>query len=540
MGDLIVNALCTVYCYGKYRYRGEKYGEHFPRDQRELEQMGIPWLTKALRGNGTLPLDVEVTRIRFEKNNSGGLLGDMCLMYIEYSTFSYKYPPKLMAKFRPPDTHTRLTTTLFRQCQHEYEFYNRVQPGLSEIIRTPKMVWGDFHKKSGTFVMLLEFVEGKFYRIQETIPQSQLLLSIKALACYHAYWHLNLNNQTISWVPKIGLNGYLKIVPGAAAGDLKKLYKGMLAKEANSMPKEIKVLLAEVIGQMGKQHSILEHSGQLDDWLTLNHGDTRIDNWFFDEKQTKDDGQEAVNKVGILDFQFAMKNVGARDLSNIFCVSFDTDTGPQCEELIQVYFSEYTSAVGRLDLTIAEFKEELALQHLGYFVLLPIGAAGLDASDPNTVDVMGLLWNRTIKAIYAHDSLNVWKKFKAGKLISQQKQRLGLKGSPTARQPLPLRSKHVRFSEEGKLGIWWGPKGVVLSVDPGDAAAKLGVNVGDRLVHVKDGADDEEQAVPEDIAMQDLTALILGLGRPCTLTFVPKNGAPVVVVPPSATKVIPY
>jgi hypothetical protein len=448
MGDLIVNALCTVYCYGKYRYRGEKYGEYFPRNQRDLEQMGKRWLTSALQRNGTLPVGIEVKAIRFEANNSGGLLGDMCLMYIEYSgPFSHEYPKKLMAKFRPPDKKTRLTTTLFKQCEHEYKFYDQVQPQLSEIVRTPKMVWGDFHKKSQTFCMLLEFVEGKFYRIQETIPHSQLLLSIKTLARYHAHWHTNLNDQVICWVPKIGMTGYLKIIPGVAARDLKKLYKGIIAKEANQMPKELKVLLAEVVADCA---ALLEHAAQLDDWMTLNHGDTRIDNWFFDEKQTKEDGQEFVNRLGVLDFQFVMKNIGARDLSNIFCASFDTDAGPQCEELVQVYFSEYTAGVGRSDLTIAEFKEELAICHLMYWSLLPIGAAGFDSSDSNTTEVMGILWNRSVKAIQAHDSLNVWKKFKAGQMISQQKRRL--KGSPTAGQPAvvvaPSMTKVVPFSQE--------------------------------------------------------------------------------------------
>jgi hypothetical protein len=44
---------------------------------------------------------------------------------------------------------------------------------------------------------------------------------------------------------------------------------------------------------------------------------------------------------------------------------------------------------------------------------------------------------------------------------------------------------------------------------------------------VKDGADDEDQVVSEDMSLQDVISLVLGIGRPSTLTFTPKKGASV-------------
>merc|ERR1719231_1326904 len=74
----------------------------------------------------------------------------------------------MMAKFRPPDTETRITTALFDLCEHEFDFYSQVQPQMaSHGVRVPKLVFGDFSRRNGAFIFLLEFIQADFYQVQD-------------------------------------------------------------------------------------------------------------------------------------------------------------------------------------------------------------------------------------------------------------------------------------------------------------------------------------------------------------------------------------
>jgi hypothetical protein len=73
------------------------------------------------------------------------------------------------------------------------------------------------------------------------------------------------------------------------------------------------------------------------------------------------------------------------------------------------------------------------------------------------------------------------------------------------------------FAEDGLMGIEWGEGARVIKSS--GTAAREGVKPGHRLVCVKDGVDDDEQAVPSSFSMGELRTLILGLNRPCTLVF---------------------
>ena len=114
---VILNAMC---CARYLRYTGENELGYFPRNQAELEQMGARWMTKALTANGTLKDGCVVTTIACTSNNEGGLLGDMCVVNLQYSRQT-DAPTKLMAKFRPPDQQTRTTIAVARFCEKEYD-----------------------------------------------------------------------------------------------------------------------------------------------------------------------------------------------------------------------------------------------------------------------------------------------------------------------------------------------------------------------------------------------------------------------------------
>ena len=104
--------------------------------------------------------------------------------------------------------------------------------------------------------------------------------------------------------------------------------------------------------------SVQNHFATNDAWLTICHGDPRIDNWFFDEK---DGAGAVVNEIGLLDWQLMFKGGSATDISWYFSTTIDADD-PSSEGLVEIYY--HALAKEEFKPSLEEFKEELALAHI--------------------------------------------------------------------------------------------------------------------------------------------------------------------------------
>lgn len=435
----IPKTLCKVLCCGGFRGKGEATGAYFPRDQKELEQLGAPWLTKVLTENGALKGGVTVISVKFAENNDGGLLGELCEVNLEYSDET-DAPKKLMAKFRPPDTESRITTTLFDLCEHEYDFYRLVQPIIE--LRVPKMVFGDFHRTSASFIMMFEFINATFLRVQQQTPRDRASLVMRKLASLHSmFWagsgkhfgSASIHNA-VSFVPFFN-EGANKLIPGVGKSKYKTLYTGVVKEEAAKASKETKALLHEAFTGDSLKTS-MKLFGDSSSFTTVFHGDPRIDNWFFDEK---DAAGEVVSEVGLLDWQLMAKGSSACDLSWFYSTTMSAgdEEGGDGEDLVSVYYRELVSlgTVDAAEHTIEEYREELALCHLYSMAKIIIGAGGLDKNDENTVETMSILCRRCIRSMEEHGTAAAFKAFKEGGLISQKRAAASAKKVGTATAP---------------------------------------------------------------------------------------------------------
>jgi hypothetical protein len=344
--------------------------------------------------------------------NDGGLLGDMCVVTIEYSR-PCDAPTVLMAKFRPPDIKTRITTALSDVCQHEFDFYSNIQPHMP--IRIPKMIFGEFHRPSASFIMLFELIKAEFGRIQNPLSTLKQELVVKAMAKIHvAFWGAKRGpgNTDISWMPALNNPDLMGIITTVAKQHHGTLYKKELASTANKMPAEMKVCLADYFKPKSMKTLISYSGSDNHKWRSVYHGDTRTDNWFFNE-------EGADTEIGVLDWQLLGRGTCAIDLSWFFCTSIDADASNAY--LIELYFNELVTGLGvaaSAALTLEEFKQELALAHFRS-ALLAVLSQGNDMSDPNTVDTMNIILRRSIQSMNAHGSVQVYDLFKKGELISQ-------------------------------------------------------------------------------------------------------------------------
>jgi thiamine kinase-like enzyme len=429
--------LCGGSCCGCCcAHKGENSKKLFPRTQKELEKAGAPWLTKVLTDSGVLTGSIgsdqypfpKVEKLTFEDANDGGLLGEMCKVSVEYSGTT-DAPRTLMAKFRPPDTDSQITTALFDLCEHEYDFYRTIQPTmLKKGIRIPKLVYGDYHRPSGTFIMLFEFVNGTFSTIQTPTPKEKSVQVLEKLAELHnTFWGGKYDEgyegegstKPVEFINVVN-EGAQSLLGGVCSTKLKTFYKGLCAKTANAAPTELKAAIKEMYSK-GTVQRIQDHFAANKAWFTVIHGDTRIDNWFFNEKDS--DGN-VVNEIGVLDWQLMARGGSALDLSWYFQTTVDAKDS-NSDGLIETYYNALdrlvTIQTGNPLPSLEEFKEELALAHVYSFCKTIIGAGGLDKNDTNTVQVMNLLCKRGLESMEAHGTISAFEKFKKGALLSQQR-----------------------------------------------------------------------------------------------------------------------
>jgi hypothetical protein len=434
----IPGTLWKVLCCGQCKHSGEVTHKYFPRNEKELKRYGKKWLTKVLTNNGVLQNGVKVDSVNFEDNNSGGLLGEMCVVNLSYSGPS-DAPTKLMAKFRPPDLETKITTTLFNLCQNEYDFYRTIQPAMG--VRIPKMVFGDFHRGSAAFVMLFEFVKGEFLRVQKPLEKDKAVLIVKTIAAMQkSFWGALSGPQgtDISFIDRMD-EGAMKLIPKVTKTHFKTFYTGLCAAEAKHASKEIQAALPGMIKDL---FTVQVHQSTRKKWMTVNHGDTRTDNWFFNEPKPDNSG---TNEIGVIDWQLMTKSCCANDISWFFSTSIDADC-EYADELIEEYFNTLVKILDPKDsagLTLAELKEELAIAHLSSLAKVVIGAGGLDKNDANTIDVMCILCKRCLKAMERHGTVAAYNRMKEGKLLSQQPASSATPTEPSATQVTPFSSAKV-------------------------------------------------------------------------------------------------
>jgi hypothetical protein len=118
------------------------------------------------------------------------------------------------------------------------------------------------------------------------------------------------------------------------------------------------------------------------------------------------------------DFHF--QGFSGADLSWYFTTTIDADA-PESDDLIQIYYDELNKLRPGLP-SIEEFREELAVSHIGSICKVIIASDGLDKNDANTVETMSICTRRALNAMQTHGTVAAFEKYLKGELISQKGQ----------------------------------------------------------------------------------------------------------------------
>jgi len=448
---MALQAVCGILCCSGCKYNGNVMHASYPRNPKEVSTMGAKWLTDALHRAGKLEDNVTVTSIKTEANPDGGLLGDMCRAFVEYDGET-TCTKNFMVKFAPKEFMPQVTCRIFKLGWHEFMWYKDIASDYP--IRIPQMLYGDFNHRSTQYCMFFELIDAEFLRFDNTenITYERIDLMLKLLAKHHATsWGGQIVGKDTSFLSKTNEGASLMLIP-----ESKKHLKTYFNVSKNpALPKNV-TSPPEMQKKLGECFNAFRDIMDFDvksPWHTINHGDPRMDNFFFNEKGTD-------NKIGLLDWQLMIKGSATQDLSWFMCTNLTKAFRLEhWDGLLEMYFNElhknllvtrpkeFTDSENFVSKThtysLEQLKEEIGIGHIGSAAKIVIGCGGLDTNDPNNIKVMGHMSVNAFDHMELDQTMALVKKFKAGTLIGQKNNT-----TSTYESNKSTESKSVEMSEQ--------------------------------------------------------------------------------------------
>ena len=211
--------VCNLLCFRNCQKKGERHDFVYPTNAKQLERMGAPWMTKALRASGSIGAGMEVTNMTCTTVGTPGLLSELRLVTLEYSGGSADAPTRLMAKFAPPDLKTRATTDLFELIRCEYNCYKGDM--LKNVpLKTPKCYFADMNYKTNNCCILLEVVDGTFKDQLAGVSLEDARKVMGALAKFHGVWFggAKIEAPEVQFINRLDRPLYKLLGPGVLKG----------------------------------------------------------------------------------------------------------------------------------------------------------------------------------------------------------------------------------------------------------------------------------------------------------------------------------
>ena len=305
--------------------------------------MGIPrtivditpdWLTGALRDGGFLTSD-QVKSVRFDRIGEGmGFVGDVTRLLIEYSGGSDDAPPTLVAKIAVSNDEVRKFANRAGLYAAEIGFYTELDQNLG--VRIPRFYYGA--TADGYFVLLLEDLShlrvGDETRLG-SIEDAQA--AVRNVARLHARWWDSEQLAGYQWL-------YRPLDP-MSAQFRQQVYLEAWTAVSGHLQAVLHADVYEIGERLGPKLAQIWSNASVPA-LTLNHGDYRLANLFFDDDQ-----------IVTFDWQFAQHGPPAIDLADFLVWSLADDQRRTYESSLINLYVETLAENG-----VQNYKREQALQ----------------------------------------------------------------------------------------------------------------------------------------------------------------------------------
>ena len=351
----------------------------FPKGPEDITAEG---LTDALRSTGTLPGDAMVESFTSEQIGIGvGILALLWRLSVTYEPAGAG-PDTMILKLPHTMPESRHIADAFRFYLREVRFYEVI--GHRTPIETADRYYSSFDDASGDFVLVMEdFGDRRMVDQVAGVGFDDAANVVTALARHHAEWWESEELAAAEWAVRVqdppnpqalvpALQGSWPIIEGQFAD----LLPGPMLDAARRMPDHVVSLMEQLSAPP----------------VTLLHGDSRLDNFFFDDH------------VSVVDWQICGLGRGPYDIAYFLSQSMQPELRKQHErELVERYHATLVES-GVTGYSFDDCWTDYRKAVL-FVAVYPLNAGSVDLVNERAVELFRMMLGRSAQAILDLDAL---------------------------------------------------------------------------------------------------------------------------------------
>ena len=349
------------------------------------EDISNAQLTAALRSTGVLAADAEVSDFTYEQIGIGvGILALLWRLSVTYAPAG-SGPETMVLKLPHTAPESRHIADAFRFYLREVRFYEVV--GHRTPLETADRYYTAWDESSGNFVLLMEdFGSRRMIDQVAGVSADDAARVVAALGRHHATWWEHEELQTWDWA--------FRIIdppnPQALVPALQASWPIIESQFADCLPGEMlaaaKRFPDHVVGLMDQ----LSQSP-----VTLCHGDSRLDNFFF---------TAGTGEVAIVDWQICGLGRGPYDIAYFLSQSMTSDARKASErDLVRAYYDTLVAG-GVTGYSFDDCWSDYRKAVL-FVAVYPLNAGSVDLVNDRAVELFRMMLTRSAQAILDLDAL---------------------------------------------------------------------------------------------------------------------------------------
>jgi hypothetical protein len=329
-------------------------GTEFPRT---VDEITPEWLTRVLRESGAI--DGARVESFSAAGLDGGLVGDVNRLELVYSADGdSSIPQTVIAKIAHSDDEKRGKHNSNGFYEREVRFYQNFNSDVG--IATPFAYGAEYEEDSGYFILLLEDL-GRYRSISQhdSCSLTEGKSAVQTLAKLHSKWWESDRIYESDWLRNFSDDEFLSGISDVYNNSLEKFLEigdNYFAAGYESVARKFGESFLEVMGHFGKGP------------VTLMHGDFRLGNLLFDDREG------ATDPVYAFDWQLAGRGKGVIDLAYFVGWSFSNQDRQRHEKQLLADYYDSIIDLGVTNYSSEEFNVDV---RVGAFRLMHIATLGI-------------------------------------------------------------------------------------------------------------------------------------------------------------------
>ena len=288
----------------------------FPRT---VDEITPEWLTQVLRDKGVI--DKSTVGSVSASVLDGGATSEVQQLVIEYDSDTEQGPKSIIAKIALRDPEKRSMVDDLGLYETEILFYRHFGGGAG--IAVPNVYFSSYGPAKGEMLLLQEDL-GNLRSIAPGVDCSfdDAVKAFDAAAGFHAKWWDDESLFDIPWLIDYSDEKYATSISETYSPYI----DSFVEKAGSYLPKGVEQIIRDLAPRYAE---VVSHSGTRP--VTLNHGDYKPANLFFD------DSENAESPIVAFDWQVVQRGRAGTDLGQFFLTSFNNNRTAIEKQLVTGY-----------------------------------------------------------------------------------------------------------------------------------------------------------------------------------------------------------